>query len=462
MPHIDWETDAVTSKCQNRSLHNQLLDIANSNSLSQTVNKITRGENTLDLFFTNNESLVNRVETIPGMSDHDIVLIENELSPKRVPQPKRKVLLYKKGDYDGMKDELKSFQQEFNTIDKDSITTSEPWSLFKTKMEQLISKYVPTKMWSKKHKLPYFNQELSKLNKIMHKAYAKGRRNSKANHRYKRIKSVFQRKLRQAYWDYMQDIFAFNDTCCKTNDNEPTTKTSKRFWSFFKNQRQENSGVAPLRENGKLVSHTNKKAEILNKQFSSVFTSETTPPHSFEESPYPSMPKINVSINGVTKLLKNLNPNKAQGPDGLHSRLLKLLADEIAPILSVIFQHSINTGDVPIDWRQGNIAPIYKKGDKHKASNYRPVSLTSICSKLIEHIIVSNLRDHLDKHNILANEQHGFRAKRSCESQLLTFTHELFNNVSGGGQVDAVVLDFSKAFDKVPHDRLMAKLDHYG
>ena len=135
------------SKCQNRSLNNQLLDIANSISLSQTVNKTTRSENTLDLFFTNNESLVNRVETILGMSDHDIVLIENELSPKRVPQPKRKVLLYKKGDYDGMKDELKSFQQEFNTIDKDSITTSELWSLFKTKMEQLISKYVPTKMW---------------------------------------------------------------------------------------------------------------------------------------------------------------------------------------------------------------------------------------------------------------------------------------------------------------------------
>ena len=139
----------------------------------------------------------------------------------------------------------------------------------------------------------------------MHKAYAKGRRNSKANHRYKILKSVFQRKLRHAYWDYMEDIFAFNDTCCKTNDNKPTaTKPSKRFWSFIKSQRQENSNVAPLRENGKLVSDTNKKAEILNKQFSSVFTSKTTPPPSFEESPYPSMPKINVSINGVTKLLK--------------------------------------------------------------------------------------------------------------------------------------------------------------
>ena len=114
-----------------------------------------------------------------------------------------------------------------------------------------------------------------------------------------------------------------------------------------------------------------------------------------------------------------------------------------------------------MDWRQGNIAPIFKKGDKHKPSNYRPVSLISICSKLIEHI-VSNVRRHLDTHNILAEEQHGFRSKRSCESQLITFVQELLNKVAGGGQVDAVVLDFSKAFDKVPHARLMNKLEFYG
>jgi hypothetical protein len=112
-----------------------------------------------------------------------------------------------------------------------------------------------------------------------------------------------------------------------------------------------------------------------------------------------------------------------------------------------------------MDWRQGNITPIFKKGDKHKPSNYRPVSLTSICSKLIEHIVVSNVRRHLDSHDILAEEP---RAKRSCESQLITFVRELFNKVAGGGQVDAVVLDLSKAFDKVPHARLMSKLDFYG
>ena len=80
----------------------------------------------------------------------------------------------------------------------------------------------------------------------------------------------------------------------------------------------------------------------------------------------------------------------------------------------------------------------------------------------MEHIVVSNIRRHLDLNNILSDSQHGFRNKRSCESQLISFTHDLFNSVSGGGQVDVAVLDFSKAFDKVPHRRLMEKLSFYG
>ena len=116
------------------------------------------------------------------------------------------------------------------------------------------------------------------------------------------------------------------------------------------------------------------------------------------------------------------------------------------------FSYPFKSGEVPLDWGQGNIVSIYKKGDEHKANNYRPVSLTSICSKIMEHIVVSNIRRVLNRYDILAEEQ----------SQLPTFTQSLFNSVSGGGQVDTIVLDFSKAFDKVPHQRLMSKLDFYG
>ena len=103
-----------------------------------------------------------------------------------------------------------------------------------------------------------------------------------------------------------------------------------------------------------------------------------------------------------------------------------------------------------------------KKGDRCLASSYRPVSLTSLCCKLQEHIVVYNVLKHLERHNILTDCQHGFRAKRSCETQLLTLVHELANSLDKKQQVDMAILDFSKAFDRVPHQRLLRKIDHYG
>ena len=134
------------------------------------------------------------------------------------------------------------------------------------------------------------------------------------------------------------------------------------------------------------------------------------------------MADIQISEDGVEKLLKDLNPHKAMGPDGLHPRILKQLASTIAPTLQIIFQKSISTGRVPSDWKQANISPIFKKGERYNAANYRPVSLTCICSKLLEHIVTKHLVSHLEENNILYNLQHGFRSKRSTESQLLAFT----------------------------------------
>ena len=113
------------------------------------------------------------------------------------------------------------------------------------------------------------------------------------------------------------------------------------------------------------------------------------------------------------------------------------------------------------------MSPVYKKDEKYDAANYRPVSLTCICCKTLEHILVSNINKHLTFESILADCQHGFRSQSSCETQLVQFYHDIVSNLYGAinrghKQTDLIIMDFAKAFDKVPHRRLLYKLDFYG
>ena len=129
---------------------------------------------------------------------------------------------------------------------------------------------------------------------------------------------------------------------------------------------------------------------------------------------------IKIKTEGVQKLLAHINPSKASGPDNIPNRILKECANQLAPSLSIIFQLSIDSGELPKDWREANISCIFKKGDKHLAENYRPVSLTSVPSKLLEHIICKHILKHLETNKILTSLNHGFRSGYSCETQLLT------------------------------------------
>ena len=121
-----------------------------------------------------------------------------------------------------------------------------------------------------------------------------------------------------------------------------------------------------------------------------------------------------------------------------------------------------NTGQLPDDWKLANVVPVFKKGNTSLAANYRPISLTCVSCKIMEHIITSNVMRHASTHNILYHLQHGFRDKRSCETQLLEFQNDIVANMNNGKQTDVIVMDFAKAFDKVGHRRLIEKMKYYG
>ena len=139
-----------------------------------------------------------------------------------------------------------------------------------------------------------------------------------------------------------------------------------------------------------------------------------------------------------------------------------MVAEELTPMLTDVFQSSINEGYVPSQWREANVCGIYKKGQKTEPSNYRPVSLTSVICKILEHIVHSHIMGHLEQHKILVDNQHGFRSKHSTETQLILTTNDIARSLEKGETIHMAILDFAKAFDKVPHERLLGKLDHYG
>ena len=241
------------------------------------------------------------------------------------------------------------------------------------------------------------------------------------------------------------------------------TRCSKKFWSFIKSRKKDQIGITALEHQGKVYTDSLSKANLLNNHFASVFTHEDLfQIPKVNGNHLPDIPALDIQAEGVRKLLQELDPHKATGPDNIPANLLKQTASQIAPLLVLIFQASVNQGKLPDDWKLAYITPIFKKGNRRSASNYRPISITSICCKVLEHIFHSHILTHLESFNVLYEHQHGFRRGHSCESQLLGTVNDFATCLNNGGHIDALFLDLAKAFDKVPHQRLCYKLSHYG
>jgi hypothetical protein len=171
---------------------------------------------------------------------------------------------------------------------------------------------------------------------------------------------------------------------------------------------------------------------------------------------------VNVTLSKVKKKIRDLKTSSAAGPDGIGPRLLQELENEIAPVLVIIYRQSLEAGEVPEDWRNANVTPIFKKGSKADPGNYRPVSLTSVCCKILESILRDEMMEHLLANNLLNKSQHGFTPGKSCCTNLLEFLEKTTEVIDEGKPFDVVFLDFAKAFDKVPRERLLEKLRAHG
>ena len=322
--------------------------------------------------------------------------------------PKWVYRIYRKAGWDSLRHDLAQFSKEYVQSDHLSRTVDENWAMLKSAMQQAVNKHIPQKKLSGRCNLPWLSTDIKRDIRRKQRAFNKVKNKERDWGHYRAIRKHIKRQLAIAHDSYIKDLLEI----------QPQEKP-KRFWSYIKSKKKDSTGVSALKlPDGTTISDSKSKAGLPSDQFHSVFTKEDLgciPDLGISD--IPSMQSIVITTQGVAKLLRGLNTSKAPGPDLLSPKVLREAADEIAPVLACIFHQSLRSGDLPRDWLVANITAVFKKGRHSLAENYRPVSLTAICCKVMEHIIYRQIMGHLDANNILVHYQHGFRQKHSCESQ---------------------------------------------
>ena len=431
----------------------RLLDFANEEYLTQWVNEPTRGNNVLDLVFSSEDNIISNLSVGEklGKGDHRMVRFEIETSFTRVDKSFKK-LNFKRADFDRFRTEMKKVP-----ISRE-IEVEQRWLTLRNKFIEIQDDCIPkSKITPNGIKQPsWFNNDIAKAIRDRQKAHKISEREPSETSimTHKKMCRKVDKLIRKAKMDEEDKIASI------------AKENPKAFFGQVSSRKPIKSSIGPLKNiEGNIISSDEGMAELLNGYFASVYTKENI-------SEIPDVPiayrgnnplrKIDITEEKVKRKIKKLNPSKSQGPDSFHPRVIKEIETEITPHLCKIYKASLEQRKAVADWKIQNIAPIHKKGSKDEPGNYRPISLTSVPGKILESIVVDEIVNHLESNKLILDSQHGFRNGRSCLTNLLDFFHDMYSTYDSSRAIDILYLDFQKAFDKVPHKRLMAKIRSLG
>ena len=271
---------------------------------------------------------------------------------------------------------------------------------------------------------------------------------------YKRMRNRCTSLIRKAKSEYWKNEFE------KSSNSKTFWRTVKK----FKGVAKENY-IGTLNINGEAIINPKDKAEAMNQFLANIGkelalklpSQENNPSHIYKVTPTVSEIKADSDLF-IKSFQSAVKLGKACGPDNILPKDLRLCEESTVHGLFKVFRKSAETGKFPQEWKNAKVTCIYKKGSKKDCSNYRPISLLSIPSKVIEQYVCSILTEHLQTHNILSSHQWGFRKQHSTEDVLLTMTENWYRATNEGKVVAALFIDLKKAFDSVSHNILLKKL----
>ena len=445
-PNINWEEMTCSSQCE------EFLNVCIDNNLTQYVNFETHVKhNILDLVFGNDDCIVKVNDLGPlGNSDHTTLEIVTNHETQEVDQ-NMKTYNWKKANINSIKNQLQNVPWNEILVGEN---VEDDWNAFKNKVKGICDKNIPIRLKNGGSGPIWLTREITRLRRKKVRAYKKMKRTRDPAdiQNYLDLEKQTKKAIKRAKKRIEVGI-------SKSSGNEG----KRKFNNYVKSKLSVKSGIGPLvNNNNEVVADSKGMADLLNNYFSSVYSTESRYVPNVENQCQNSLNNIVFTQQEVKEKIKKLKFGKAPGPDGICTNILKNFSEELILPLCILFQLSLDTGQVPEDWKVAKVVPIFKKGLRGVPANYRPVSLTSVSGKLMESVIRDRISDHLIINRIINLTQHGFMPNRSCQTNLLEFLDKVFALIDEGKPVDIVYLDFSKAFDKVPFQRLLKKIDAAG
>ena len=471
-PNVNW--DNLTANCNTNTINNNLiiqkryLDMFSEKGLTPVLNNgtVTRRrvvdnvlqESHLDQVLITNSDFITNAETVSplGKSDHVGILVNLKF------QNNTEYIQTEKKNWSKISPEqIQLLGSNINWDFSDNLTnTNHLWDELNSKLTSISSHVPVTKIKCTKNgevlkKEPWDCSALKRKRKekdLAWKLFEDTPLSQNLNAALHK-QGEFEKKLSEKIIEYEAKIVA----AMKTNP--------KMFYSYLNSKRKIKESISALKDSmGKLTGSPKDAATLLAKFFATTFTNEPYGPllEECHKEATNIIGDITFSPANVKLLLLKLDQSKSVGPDGIHPKLLANLAknDEFVSAITLLFKNIYNSGEMPSIWKKANVTALHKKGSKCDPSNYRPISLTCILCKVYEKIIRNHILEHVSEN--ISRMQHGFMIGRSCLSNLLESFDIINDFLSEGETVDIFYLDFQKAFDSVPHYRLLMKLKSFG
>ena len=433
-------------------LFSHLRDILYSFSLHQVVPSFTHvspngNKSLIDLALLSEPSCLQSCTTIPPLlsSDHlGVSLAIKWKTPTKVIGSKpRHIWIYKNADFSKACDLIRA--TNWNSLLSDNVDLStENWT---SRFLEIMEECIPQQELKKRRNLPWLTKNVMRHVRKRNNMFLRAKWSKNPTHfaKYKKIRNNVTTMLRSAKQRYFNSL---------------TSANSKQFWKTVKlvNKQQE---TIPVLSQDNIKAITDKeKSNMLNSYFSKCWNHSEPPLTDLLESNYEETcpDHLFCTTQEIVQLIKGLDVSKANGPDRISAHMLKGTCESIAPSLTNLFNLSIAKGHFPKLWKEARVVPIPKSTTKHSPSGYRPISLLSILSKLLEKHFHSLITDHLNQHHPLSDAQWGFQKGKSTLTALLSGTHDWLTQLDQNKEICCVFFDFQKAFDTVSHRRLMEKL----